>query len=90
MDLLKIGTILQHKQIGEINMASVKIIKGSLRNVVDEVQFEKLYKPNGWRLDEDAVSKIEESEEVKAVKNFKTENNLHEVNKKERDTEGVR
>lgn len=57
-------------------MASVKIIKGSLRNVVDEVQFEKLYKPNGWRLDEDAVSKIEESEEVKAVKNFKTETEI--------------
>lgn len=29
----------------------VNIIKGSIRNVVDEEQFEKLYKPNGWRLD---------------------------------------
>lgn len=33
-------------------MASVNIIKGSIRNVVDEVQFEKLYKPNGWVIDE--------------------------------------
>lgn len=29
----------------------VNIIKGSIRNVVEEEQFEKLYKPNGWRLD---------------------------------------
>lgn len=33
-------------------MPRVNIIKGSIRNVVDEEQFEKLYKPNGWRLDE--------------------------------------
>lgn len=30
----------------------VNIIKGSIRNVVDERQFEKFYKPNGWRIDE--------------------------------------
>lgn len=36
-------------------MASVKIIKGRIRNIVDKVLFEKIYKPNGWRLDEDAI-----------------------------------
>ncbi len=37
----------------------VNIIKGSIRNVVEEEQFEKLYKPNGWRLDinEDKTNK---------------------------------
>lgn len=34
-------------------MASVKIIKGRIRNIVDEALFEKVYKPNGWRLDEE-------------------------------------
>lgn len=36
-------------------MASVKIIKGRIRNIVDEALFEKIYKPNGWRLDEDVI-----------------------------------
>lgn len=36
-------------------MASVKIIKGRIRNIIDEALFEKIYKPNGWRLDEDAI-----------------------------------
>ncbi len=54
-------------------MASVRIIKGSLRNVVDEVQFEKLYKPNGWRLDE-----VEEqpSEMSKVIDTLHTESEL--------------
>lgn len=33
-------------------MAQVNIIKGSIKNVVDELQFKKLYEPNGWRIDE--------------------------------------
>lgn len=40
-------------------MAQVNIIKGSIRNVVDEVQFEKLYKPNGWRIDAPIPTKKE-------------------------------
>lgn len=36
-------------------MASVKIIKGRIRNIVDEALFEKIYKPNGWQLDEDTI-----------------------------------
>lgn len=67
-------------------MASVKIIKGSLRNVVDERQFEKLYRPNGWRLDEDNVlSSQVDSDEVKAIKTFSTEaevNNFVKMKKK--------
>lgn len=34
-------------------MASVKIIKGKIRNIVDEKLFENVYKPNGWCLDEE-------------------------------------
>lgn len=36
-------------------MASVKIIKGRIRNIVDEALFEKIYKPNGWRLDDEEI-----------------------------------
>lgn len=36
-------------------MASVKIIKGRIQNIVDEALFEKIYKPNGWRLDETEI-----------------------------------
>lgn len=42
-------------------MASVKIIKGRIRNIVDEALFEKIYKPNGWRLDE---TKIQEENTI--------------------------
>ena len=31
----------------------VKIKKGEIYNVVDEAQFESIYKPNGWELAED-------------------------------------
>ncbi len=53
-------------------MASVRIIKGSLRNVVDEVQFERLYKPNGWRLDEEE----QPSEMSKVIDTLHTESEL--------------
>jgi len=33
-------------------MSRINIIKGNIRNVVDEAMFEKLYKPNGWRIDD--------------------------------------
>ena len=36
-------------------MASVNIIKGKIRNIVDEALFEKIYKPNGWRLDDEEI-----------------------------------
>lgn len=36
-------------------MAGVRIIKGRIRNIVDEALFEKIYKPNGWRLDDEEI-----------------------------------
>lgn len=33
-------------------MANLFIIKGSIRNVVDEAVYERIYKPNGWVIDE--------------------------------------
>ena len=53
-------------------MASIKIIKGSVRNVVDEVQFEKLYKPNGWKIDEFA----DEKQPNESIKDLKTQTEL--------------
>jgi len=52
-------------------MAMLNIIKGSLKNIVDEAQFERLYKPNGWRIDE--TENPPESEESKALKILHTE-----------------
>lgn len=56
----------------------VNIIKGSIRNVVEEEQFEKLYKPNGWQLDmSEDNSKVKEQQipldllnTVSEVKNY--------------------
>lgn len=33
-------------------MANLFIIKGSIRNVVDEAVYERIYKPEGWVIDE--------------------------------------
>jgi hypothetical protein len=33
-------------------MVNLFIIKGGIRNVVDEATFERVYKPNGWVIDE--------------------------------------
>ncbi len=59
-------------------MAQVNIIKGSIRNVVDEVQFEKLYKPNGWRLDEPTNKRKQiESEEPRVpLEDLQTETDV--------------
>jgi hypothetical protein len=50
---------------------SLNIIKGSIRNVVDEVQFERLYKPHGWTIDDTAPVINEYAETVKALKTEK-------------------
>ena len=56
-------------------MASVKIIKGKIRNMVDEMLYEKVYKPNGWSLDEESEKQINEiPESIKTItqlKNYK-------------------
>lgn len=33
-------------------MANLFIIKGSIRNMVEEDLFNRIYKPNGWAIDE--------------------------------------
>ena len=33
-------------------MEILNIIKGSIRNIVSKEQFDKLYKPNGWKIDD--------------------------------------
>lgn len=54
----------------------VNIIKGNIKNAVDEKQFEKLYKPNGWVLDETIIAQDEVKNIIKTlntetdVKNF--------------------
>lgn len=54
----------------------VNIIKGNIKNTVDEKQFEKLYKPNGWVLDETIIAQDKVQNVIKTlnteieVKNF--------------------
>ena len=48
---------------------TVNIIKGGIRNVVDRELYERLYKPNGWRIDESA----EKAEDFVPVNAFRTE-----------------
>lgn len=51
----------------------VNIIKGSIRNVVEEEQFEKLYKPNGWRLDDSVEDASKEPKIPLDILNTETE-----------------
>lgn len=57
-------------------MASVKIIKGRIRNIVDEALFEKIYKPKGWQLDEN-----ESQEEFTIPEPLKTASQLENYQK---------
>ncbi len=43
-------------------MARVNIIKAGIKNVVEESIFEKLYKPNGWRINESIDSSEKNSD----------------------------
>lgn len=65
-------------------MASVKIIKGKIRNMVDEMLYEKVYKPNGWSLDEESEKQINEiPESIKTItqlKNYKKMANKSQKN----------
>lgn len=54
----------------------LNIIKGRVRNVVDELTFERLYKPNGWRID-DSISQTEEP----LVNMVKTQSELKNLTK---------
>lgn len=54
----------------------LNIIKGSITNVVDESTFKRIYKPNGWRIDESV--EIKEEPDINKVK---TERELHNLQK---------
>lgn len=54
-------------------MAELFIIKGSIKNVVSEEVFNRIYKPNGWVIDEtrQPVEKDENIEELKTETELK-------------------
>lgn len=64
-------------------MANIYIIKGSIKNVVDEAVFERIYKPNGWVVDETRQPKVEN----KIKEEIKTETELKNYTKMKKKTE---
>lgn len=60
-------------------MAYLNIIKSGITNVVDEVQFEKIYKPQGWTIDNQAIS--QETEQSKTVTELKDDTKIKNYNK---------
>lgn len=46
----------------------MNIKKGTIKNVVSQEQFEKIYKPNGWELDEETREPDEIQETVNTLK----------------------
>ncbi len=64
-------------------MANIYIIKGSIKNVVDEAVFERIYKPNGWVVDETRHPKVEN----KIKEEIKTETELKNYTKMKKKTE---
>lgn len=65
-------------------MANLFIIKGSIRNVVEEAVFERIYKPNGWVID---TSRQPAPQGVD--KQLKTETELSNYNKMKKKTDKV-
>jgi len=53
---------------------TINIIKGGLRQTVSQAQFEKLYKPNGWRVDEVELPPKDEIQET--VKTLATQGQI--------------
>ena len=56
-------------------MEILNIIKGSIRNIVSKEQFDKLYKPNGWKIDDSIQTQENDIDLVK------TENELKNLQK---------
>lgn len=56
-------------------MEILNIIKGSIRNLVSKEQFEKLYMPNGWKIDDSIQTQENDIDLVK------TENELKNLQK---------
>lgn len=65
-------------------MAELFIIKGSIRNVVDEAVYERVYKPNGWVIDETRQPKLQGVE-----KELKTEAEMKNYSKMKKKSEKV-
>lgn len=65
-------------------MANLFIIKGSIRNIVDEAVFERIYKPEGWVIDETRQPKPQGIEQE-----LKTENEMKNYNKMKKKTDKV-
>lgn len=65
-------------------MAELFIIKGSIRNVVDEAVYERVYKPNGWVIDETRQPKLQGVE-----KELKTETEMKNYSKMKKKSEKV-
>ena len=55
-------------------MRFFNIEKGSVKTVIDEMQFEKIYKPQGWKV----VSNAETGE---LINNIKAEGKIKNINK---------
>ena len=53
-------------------MASVRIIKGKIKNIVEETTFKKIYEPNGWHLDtQEEMSENEVPQQLQTVTQLK-------------------
>lgn len=55
----------------------LNIIKGGITNVVDELTFERIYKPNGWRIDESV--EVKEEPDINKVKTERELRNLQKM-----------
>lgn len=68
-------------------MRTFKIIKGSLVNYVDEALYNKLYKPNGWVIDDsEAMANDEATNDVKVAKTDTELKNLKTMKTKKKST----
>lgn len=63
-------------------MAELFIIKGSIKNVVSEEVFNRIYKPNGWVIDETR----QPIQKDKVVEELKTETELNNYTKMKKKT----
>ena len=55
-------------------MRFFNIEKGSVKTVIDEMQFEKIYKPQGWKV-------VSNAETGKLINNIKAEGKIKNINK---------
>ena len=55
-------------------MRFFNIEKGSVKTVVDEMQFEKIYKPQGWKV-------VNDAETGELINNINAEGKIKNINK---------